>query len=187
MPSTTISRRSNSRQSADLLCRSRMVGQDDRSRILAARGRKTGPSLEVALKHRYRGHTEVAGCETCHGDRRQLIFRHIDKVRCRRAARRQLPQTNVEGTCARGLGIGGGGGEPVEDDGDDGNSPFARTFLKALSNNTDVIDGTRLFAEMAPRHPARKTNARIFRCPRFGARRRRFSIRAQAITHKKSA
>ena len=40
-----------------------------------------------------------------------------------------------------------GGPEPVEDDGVDGNSPFARTFLKALSNNTDVIDGTRLFAE----------------------------------------
>ena len=38
--------------------------------------------------------------------------------------------------------------EPVEDDGDDGNSPFARAFLKALSNNTDVIDGTRLFAEI---------------------------------------
>ena len=80
-----------------------------------------------------------------YGDRRQLIFRHIDKVRCRRAARRQLPQTNVEETCARGLGIGGGP-EPVEDDGGDGNSPFARAFLKALSNNTDVIDGTRLFA-----------------------------------------
>ena len=31
---------------------------------------------------------------------------------------------------------------------DDGNSPFARTFLKALSNNTDAIDGTRLFAEI---------------------------------------
>ena len=40
--------------------------------------------------------------------------------------------------------------EPVEDDGDDGNSPFARAFLKALSNNTDVIDGTQLFAETAP-------------------------------------
>ena len=40
-----------------------------------------------------------------------------------------------------------GGPEPVEDDGGDGNSPFARAFLKALSNNTDVIDGTRLFAE----------------------------------------
>ena len=37
--------------------------------------------------------------------------------------------------------------EPVEDDGGDGNSPFARAFLKALSNNTDVMDGTRLFAE----------------------------------------
>ena len=32
--------------------------------------------------------------------------------------------------------------EPVEDDGDDGNPPFARAFLKALSNNTDVIDGS---------------------------------------------
>ncbi|MEC7302239.1 MAG: hypothetical protein VXV97_06700 [Pseudomonadota bacterium] len=40
-----------------------------------------------------------------------------------------------------------GGPEPVEDDGGGGNSPFARTFLRALSNNTDVIDGTRLFAE----------------------------------------
>ena len=37
--------------------------------------------------------------------------------------------------------------EPVEDNGGDGNSPFARTFLKALSNNTDVIDSTQLFAE----------------------------------------
>lgn len=38
--------------------------------------------------------------------------------------------------------------EPVEDDGDDGNPPFAHAFLKALSNNTDVIDGTWLFAEI---------------------------------------
>ena len=86
-----------------------------------------------------------------YGDRRQLIFRHIAKVRCRRAARRQLPQTNVEETCARSLGIGGGGPEPVKDDGGDGNSPFAPAFLKVLSNNTDFIDGTRLFAET--RHP----------------------------------
>ena len=41
-----------------------------------------------------------------------------------------------------------GGPEPAEDDGGDGNSPFARAFLKALSNNTDVIDGTWLFAEI---------------------------------------
>lgn len=39
-----------------------------------------------------------------------------------------------------------GGLEPVADDGGDGNSPFARAFLSALSDNPDVIDGTRLFA-----------------------------------------
>jgi hypothetical protein len=39
-----------------------------------------------------------------------------------------------------------GGLEPVADDGGDGNSPFARAFLSALTDNPDVIDGTRLFA-----------------------------------------
>ena len=163
-----------------------MVGRDDRSQVLAARGRKIGPSLEVALKHRYHGHTEVAGCETCHGDRRQLIFRHIDTVRCRRAARHQLPQTNVEETCARGLGIG----EPRT------SRRLRRrrklTFRPRLPES--ALEQYRCHRrhsafrrDSAPRHPARKTNARIFRCSRFGARRRRFSIRAQAITHKKSA
>ena len=36
--------------------------------------------------------------------------------------------------------------EPVEDNGGGGNSPFARAFLNALSDNPDIIDGTRLFA-----------------------------------------
>jgi len=36
--------------------------------------------------------------------------------------------------------------EPVENNGGGGNSPFARAFLNALSNNPDIIDGTRLFA-----------------------------------------
>ena len=35
---------------------------------------------------------------------------------------------------------------PAEDNGGGGNSPFARAFLNALSNNPDIIDGTRLFA-----------------------------------------
>ena len=39
-----------------------------------------------------------------------------------------------------------GGLEPVEDNGGGGNSPFARAFLNALSDNPDIIDGTRLFA-----------------------------------------
>ena len=39
-----------------------------------------------------------------------------------------------------------GGLEPVEDSGGGGNSPFARAFLNALSDNPDIIDGTRLFA-----------------------------------------
>ncbi len=36
--------------------------------------------------------------------------------------------------------------EPVEDNAGGGNSPFARAFLNALSDNPDIIDGTRLFA-----------------------------------------
>lgn len=35
---------------------------------------------------------------------------------------------------------------PAEDNGGGGNSPFARAFLNALSDNPDIIDGTRLFA-----------------------------------------
>ena len=58
-----------------------------------------------------------------------------------------MPTTSNE--CRRNVRVAlvSGGPEPVEDDGGDGNSPFARAFLKALSNNTDVIDSTRLFAE----------------------------------------
>jgi len=39
-----------------------------------------------------------------------------------------------------------GGLEPTEDNGGGGNSPFARAFLNARSDNPDIIDGTRLFA-----------------------------------------
>ena len=39
-----------------------------------------------------------------------------------------------------------GGLEPAEDNGSGGNSPFARAFLNALSDNPDISDGTRLFA-----------------------------------------
>jgi hypothetical protein len=39
-----------------------------------------------------------------------------------------------------------GGLELAEDNGSGGNSPFARAFLNALSNNPDISDGTRLFA-----------------------------------------
>lgn len=43
------------------------------------------------------------------------------------------------------VAIVSGGLEPVEDTGGSGNSPFAKAFLDALANNSDVIDGTRLF------------------------------------------
>ena len=43
------------------------------------------------------------------------------------------------------VAIVSGGLEPVADNGGKGNSPFAKAFLDALANNTDVIDGTRLF------------------------------------------
>ena len=140
MPSTTSRDARVSGQSADLLCWLRMVGRDDRSWILAARGRKTGPSLEMALKRRYHRHVEVAGCETCHGNRRQLLFRHIDTVaavglRDANYLKRMSKKRARVPLVSEGL-------EPVEDDGDDGNPPFARAFLKALSNNTDVIDGS---------------------------------------------
>jgi hypothetical protein len=41
-----------------------------------------------------------------------------------------------------------GGLEPVADDGGTGNSPFAKAFLDALSNNTNIVDGTRLFSQI---------------------------------------
>ncbi len=41
-----------------------------------------------------------------------------------------------------------GGLEPVADTGGGGNSPFARAFIQALSENTSVIDGTRLFSQI---------------------------------------
>jgi hypothetical protein len=41
-----------------------------------------------------------------------------------------------------------GGLEPVADDSGSGNSPFAKAFIDALSNNKDVIDGTRLFSQI---------------------------------------
>ena len=41
-----------------------------------------------------------------------------------------------------------GGLEPVLDDGSHGYSVFAGAFLKALENNTGVLEGTRLFNEL---------------------------------------
>jgi hypothetical protein len=41
-----------------------------------------------------------------------------------------------------------GGLEPVADDSGNGNSPFAKAFIDALSNNKSVIDGTRLFSQI---------------------------------------
>ena len=34
-----------------------------------------------------------------------------------------------------------GGLKPIADDGGEGNSPYARAFMRALSDNPDVIDG----------------------------------------------
>jgi tetratricopeptide (TPR) repeat protein len=41
-----------------------------------------------------------------------------------------------------------GGLEPVADDGGKGHSPFAQAFIEALTANTSVIDGTRLFSQI---------------------------------------
>lgn len=54
-----------------------------------------------------------------------------------------------------------GGLEPVADKGSGGNSPFAHALIQALTENTSVIDGTRLFSQSAARSssaPNRRPN-----------------------------
>jgi hypothetical protein len=63
-----------------------------------------------------------------------------------------VPDCCYSGTLTRSASVGlrvamvSSGLEPVEDNGGGGNSTFARAFLDALSDNPDIIDGTRLFA-----------------------------------------
>ena len=63
-----------------------------------------------------------------------------------------VTESCYSGTLTRSASVGlrvamvSSGLEPVENNGGGDNSPFARAFLNALSNNPDIIDGTQLFA-----------------------------------------